>query len=118
MMDREEGKAVSKDDSLWDEIDDFKMVDKHYNEVSNRMKQIFEQLDEKMKQMRAMKSHLDKTREEMKENAAKAKSKIIFDVGGQRFATTKETLMSQPETYFTAMLGSGVWKVTSSYFVR
>lgn len=102
---------------LQHEDDRIDVVEKHCGEAMDKMKKSLEEMDRKMKLLKAMKEDLDKTREEMRVNAEEAKSKIVFDVGGQRFATTKETLMSQPDTYFTAMLGSDRWKVSPLYFI-
>jgi len=46
----------------------------------------------------------------LKENAAKGKTKIKINVGGQVFATSKSTLLSIEGTYFHAMLSSGHWQ--------
>jgi len=55
----------------------------------------------------------------MKENAEKAKSKIILDIGGTRFTTSKSTLMAFEGSYFHAMLSSGHWQPDEdgSYFI-
>lgn len=95
------------------ENDSIDVVEKHCAEAMDKMKKSLEEMNRKMKLLKTMKEELDKTRDEMTKNAEKAKSKIVFDVGGQRFATTKETLLSQPDTYFSAMLGSDMWKVSS-----
>ncbi len=46
-------------------------------------------------------------------------SKVVLDVGGKRFATSKSTLLSHPDTFFTAMLCSEHWKPSEdgSYFI-
>lgn len=48
-----------------------------------------------------------------------AKQKIVLDVGGTRFATSKSSLLRFPGTYFTGLLGSGKWKPEDdgSYFI-
>jgi hypothetical protein len=45
----------------------------------------------------------------MEEHAAKAKTKIVLDVGGKKFAASKSTLLTFPGSYFWAMLSSGKW---------
>ena len=40
----------------------------------------------------------------------KANEKIKLDVGGKIFATSKETLLRWPNTYFHGLLVSGNWK--------
>jgi len=56
---------------------------------------------------------------QMKENAEKSNSKIILDVGGKRFSTTKQTLIQYEGSYFYAMLSSDHWKPgeDGSYFI-
>ncbi|PRP81208.1 K+ channel tetramerization domain-containing protein [Planoprotostelium fungivorum] len=55
----------------------------------------------------------------MDENLAKVSQKITLDVGGKKYTTSKDTLMSIPNTYFTGLLGSGRWKpeADGSYFI-
>eukprot|EP00128_Syssomonas_multiformis_P008994 Colp12_sorted_trinity150504_noHs@31622 len=55
----------------------------------------------------------------MEKNAAVARTKIVLDIGGKRFATSKSTLLSIPNTYFHAMLSSGKWEPDEDgcYFV-
>ncbi|PRP81199.1 hypothetical protein PROFUN_02033 [Planoprotostelium fungivorum] len=55
----------------------------------------------------------------MNENLAKVSQKITLDVGGKRYTTSKDTLTSIPNTYFTGLLGSGHWKpeADGSYFI-
>lgn len=52
-------------------------------------------------------------REEIaEESVSKAKSKVVLDVGGTVFATSKTTLMSQKDSYFSALLQSGRFQVS------
>jgi len=55
----------------------------------------------------------------MKEQANKAKSKILLDVGGTRFATAKTTLLAFKDSYFSAMVSSSNWQPDEdgSYFI-
>jgi len=55
----------------------------------------------------------------MKAHVEAANNKITLDVGGKRFATSKDTLLSSKGSFFEAMLGSGNWKpdVDGSYFI-
>ena len=43
----------------------------------------------------------------------------MLDVGGKRFATARTTLLKHPDTYFSALLGSGKWApdADGSYFI-
>eukprot|EP00667_Euglena_gracilis_P009965 EG_transcript_10128 len=42
--------------------------------------------------------------------AQAAQDKVCLNVGGTEFLTTKETLLSEKDTFFHAMLFSGMWK--------
>ena len=46
----------------------------------------------------------------MEEEIAKAGNRINLNVGGERFSTSKDTLVSMEGTYFYAMLSSDRWK--------
>lgn len=59
-----------------------------------------------------------KMEEKFDDNVAKAKSKIVLDIGGTVFATSKTTLLSQKDSYFSAMLQSGHFKVSTSFLSR
>jgi hypothetical protein len=48
---------------------------------------------------------------EMERCIEKVKSRVILNVGGSRFETTKEVLLRQPDTYFSAMLSTEKWQV-------
>eukprot|EP00026_Physarum_polycephalum_P009601 Phypoly_transcript_09729.p1 GENE.Phypoly_transcript_09729~~Phypoly_transcript_09729.p1 ORF type:complete len:299 (+),score=33.98 Phypoly_transcript_09729:120-1016(+) len=61
-------------------------------------------------------AQLDKKVEQV---ASQAPSKVVLDVGGKKFATSKSTLLSMPDTFFTAMLCSDRWKPNDkgAYFI-
>jgi len=92
----------SKLDSGWSAILDIHTV------IEERLRE----LDEKSKEW-------DKKVQLMNESAEKAKSKIVLDVGGTRFATAKSTLLKFENTYFTGLLSSSNWKPgeDGSYFI-
>lgn len=54
-----------------------------------------------------------------KMNEARFEERILFDVGGTLFPTTKQTLLSKKDTYFSAMLQSGYWEPSEDgiYFI-
>ena len=70
--------------------------------ISNRIEQKLQQLKEKEQQQKKLEMSLE-------ENIAKAKQKIRLEIGGQIFATSKNTLLSIKDTYFHAMLSGGRW---------
>jgi len=61
---------------------------------------VFEEREKKWKELET----------KMKENVAKAKTKVTLNVGGKKFATSKSTLTSQKDSYFDAMISSGHWE--------
>lgn len=90
---------------------DIDIIRGNWDETTKKIKETVDAVDQKINELKTLEAAWEKKCEEMKANAGKANSKIVFDVGGQRFATTKETLLRQPDTYFTAMLNSGQWRV-------
>jgi len=56
---------------------------------------------------------------EITKRLEKVAQRIVLDVGGQRFATSRETLLRIPDTYFTALLGHDQWlpEADGSYFI-
>jgi hypothetical protein len=55
----------------------------------------------------------------MTNQSALSKHKIKLDVGGQHFATSKDTLLKFEGSFFCAMLSSGQWKPDEdgTYFI-
>ncbi|PRP81201.1 hypothetical protein PROFUN_02035 [Planoprotostelium fungivorum] len=74
---------------------------------------------EKIRELQEKEEHWKELGQKMQESIAKASQKITLDVGGKRYTTTKDTLLSIENTYFTGMLGSGHWKpdADGSYFI-
>eukprot|EP00026_Physarum_polycephalum_P005143 Phypoly_transcript_05172.p1 GENE.Phypoly_transcript_05172~~Phypoly_transcript_05172.p1 ORF type:complete len:365 (+),score=43.73 Phypoly_transcript_05172:909-2003(+) len=91
--------------------------------LATRMKQlsdgIMEKVDAKVLELKEWEGKRKRTEEQIEENVKRAKSKIVLDVGGKRFSTSKDTLLSQRDTYFSALLQSGNFKPgdEGSYFV-
>lgn len=67
------------------------------------------EIDERLQELKMQEEDWKKKCEEMEENANRAKSIVRLNVGGQRFETSKMTLMGNP--FFKAMLESGIWQV-------
>ncbi|KAL6052805.1 protein homooligomerization [Balamuthia mandrillaris] len=55
----------------------------------------------------------------MEENFAKAKERVVLDVGGKRFATSKSSFLRFKESFFWAMLANGHWQpdADGSFFI-
>lgn len=70
---------------------------------------VAETLDKQLKELKEKEEVLTCWEKKMEEHAAKAKNKIVLDVGGKRFATSKSTLLTFTNSYFWAMLSSGKW---------
>eukprot|EP01111_Echinosteliopsis_oligospora_P010682 TRINITY_DN3383_c0_g2_i3.p1 TRINITY_DN3383_c0_g2~~TRINITY_DN3383_c0_g2_i3.p1 ORF type:complete len:348 (+),score=85.76 TRINITY_DN3383_c0_g2_i3:45-1088(+) len=58
--------------------------------------------------------------DKIQENVEKAGTKIKLDVCGKIFTVSKQTLLKHPNTFFTAMLGSGQWQPgeDGTYFIE
>jgi len=48
--------------------------------------------------------------ESANQSVAALQSKVVFDVGGTLFSTTKDTLLQVKDSYFTGLIESGCWK--------
>ncbi|PRP86672.1 K+ channel tetramerization domain-containing protein [Planoprotostelium fungivorum] len=78
---------------------------------------VMQEIDERLQELKMQEEDWKKKCEEMEENANRAKSIVRLNVGGQRFETSKMTLMGNP--FFKAMLESGIWQPENdgSYFL-
>ncbi|PRP81148.1 hypothetical protein PROFUN_01982 [Planoprotostelium fungivorum] len=76
-------------------------------------------IDDRKKELQEKEERWKLLEQKMDENLAKVSQKITLDVGGKKYTTSKDTLMSIPGTYFTGLLGSGRWKpeADGSYFI-
>lgn len=68
--------------------------------VRDEVRKSLDELAEKEAQWAALEARIE-------EESKKAASKIVFDVGGTRFATSKSTLLRIKGTYFEALISSG-----------
>lgn len=90
------------------ELEELASIAKRMNELSNG---IMNRVDERMNELDAKAERWKKMEEQMEENAKKLKNKVILDVGGKRFITSKSTLLMHNDTYFSALLTSGKFEV-------
>ncbi|PRP81189.1 hypothetical protein PROFUN_02023 [Planoprotostelium fungivorum] len=76
-------------------------------------------IEEKMRQLQTREDILRQLEQKMEENLAKVSQRVELNVGGRRYTTTKDTLLSIEDTYFTALLGSDRWQpdADGSYFI-
>jgi len=90
----------------------FETAVESFLKVSGLIEQRIKVLEEKERRWLELETKL-------KENAVTAKSKIILDVGGKKFATSKSTLLSHTDSYFYGLLSSGHWQPDEdgSYFI-
>lgn len=58
---------------------------------------------------------MEEMEKKMEDYSSKVSSTIVLDVGGKKFATSKSTLLSHPDTFFSSLLRSGDFKVCSLY---
>jgi hypothetical protein len=96
-----------------------KTIEESVGEVLSGIKNLSEQLNKKLQQLNEKEAIMEKMQLKINENIEKAKNKIIFDVGGKRFATSKSTLLKFPNSYFYALISSGNWQPDSdgSFFI-
>lgn len=84
-------------------------------QINSLSQKIIKRVNDKLEELQKRENRLKTLDKAIEENASKMENKVIIDVGGKRFATTKDTLFSHPDTYFTSLLGSGQFKVTICY---
>ena len=84
--------------------------------ISTAHKQILEEDEVRRKQIEEKILELDQKiqkwetyKQQMSKAAAQAKNKIKLDIGGTIFATSKSTLLSFEDSFFGAMLNSGIF---------
>lgn len=91
-----------------EELAEIATIAKRMNELSDS---ILQRVDKKLAVLEAREKKWKLLEVQMEENAKKVKNKVILDVGGKRFITSKSTLLMHSDTYFTALLSSGTFEV-------
>jgi len=87
------------------------------------LKKVFEsvvaQVEERIKVLDEKEAHWSEMVKQMETHSETASQKIVLDIGGQRFATSKTTLLAAEGSFFHAMLASGKWKpdADGTYFI-
>ncbi|PRP81202.1 hypothetical protein PROFUN_02036 [Planoprotostelium fungivorum] len=76
-------------------------------------------IETKMKDLQDKEDKWKQLEQKMEESISKASQKIELNVGGERYTTTKDVLLSIEDTYFTALLATERWKpdAEGSYFI-
>lgn len=72
---------------------------------------IITKVNNKLEELHFREERLKKIERVIEKNASKVENKVDFNVGGKRFSTTKDTLFTHPDTYFSSLLGSAQFKV-------
>eukprot|EP01006_Ploeotia_vitrea_P051219 TRINITY_DN67533_c3_g4_i1.p1 TRINITY_DN67533_c3_g4~~TRINITY_DN67533_c3_g4_i1.p1 ORF type:complete len:312 (-),score=31.70 TRINITY_DN67533_c3_g4_i1:383-1318(-) len=129
------GKAVSLMTSLWSEL---QARDKSVAEAELRHSEIdsihemklkaeeekltakFSQKEADFNNMILKHQHEFGKSSSQNNNSANSSSLIRLNVGGTVFTTTKSTLMSSPDSFFSSMVSSGVWEPdakTGEFFI-
>jgi hypothetical protein len=73
-------------------------------------------IDTKLAELDAKKKEIEAMQARMAEFAKQANEKVLFNVGGKKFATTKSTLLKQ-ETFFSGFLESGILPDEKGFFL-
>jgi molybdopterin converting factor small subunit len=79
-------------------------------ELSASFKQKEMELQEWENNLRQRENALERRMRASRQIAKAAEDKVWLNVGGTEFLTTKATLLSEQDTFFSAMLCSGAWK--------
>lgn len=69
--------------------------------------QVAKQVEERIKVLEEKEKKWEETQKMMESNLQAAKSKIVFDVGGQKFATSKATILRHNNSLLSEILASG-----------
>ena len=97
----------------------FEQLQTQFVQIQTQIVQAKEQVESwEAKEATAKKNH-EAMMNLAKHNVEALNSKMIFDVGGTLFSTTKETLMRVKDSYFTSMMESGCWapQKDGTYFI-
>eukprot|EP01006_Ploeotia_vitrea_P053101 TRINITY_DN67755_c7_g2_i1.p1 TRINITY_DN67755_c7_g2~~TRINITY_DN67755_c7_g2_i1.p1 ORF type:complete len:296 (-),score=41.43 TRINITY_DN67755_c7_g2_i1:31-918(-) len=96
----------------------YSAVSSAFEAFIDQLKRIQNSTQEQWDQIKAIRAEQES---KVKQCSTTSSSKIVtLDIGGTVFKTTEETLLSQPNTFFSAMLGSGNWHpdpTTGTYFI-
>jgi len=87
--------------------------------LEERFSLIVKEVNEKLKSLAVTEERIAILRDKMEKQVQAAARKVVLDVGGQRFAVSKDTLLLQKDSFFHAMLGSDSWRpdADGSYFI-
>jgi len=93
-------------------LEGFLRVKEEHEVLASRIENRIEVLEEKEKAWGLRE-------EAVRSRIASAENKIVLDIGGKRFTTTKSTLVSHKGSIFDDMISSGHWKpeADGSYFI-
>jgi len=95
------------------------MEGKMGNKVKKDFATLVNTMESRIKELEEKENHWAMLETMMEEHASKTLEKITLDIGGQKFATSKTTLLSHKGSFFDAMLTSGKWKPDTKgrYFI-
>jgi hypothetical protein len=74
------------------------------------------QIEERLKLLEQREEHWQEVKQEMKKNKEAAPNKIVLDIGGQRFATSKSTLLKFKDSLFAQYIAVNSPESDGSYF--
>ncbi|PRP85173.1 K+ channel tetramerization domain-containing protein [Planoprotostelium fungivorum] len=96
--------------------DEFTMATERVKSLSNGLEERITARIEELVDLENKRAALDAL---MEERASKAKSKIVIDVGGKKFSTSRDTLLSNGDNFFSALLRGQHWQPDEdgSYFI-
>eukprot|EP00026_Physarum_polycephalum_P012190 Phypoly_transcript_12469.p1 GENE.Phypoly_transcript_12469~~Phypoly_transcript_12469.p1 ORF type:complete len:326 (+),score=33.49 Phypoly_transcript_12469:114-1091(+) len=89
------------------------------NKVKQDFTNLVDSVEKRIKELESMERHWSALEASMEQHASMAADQITLNVGGQKFTTSKTTLLSHKGSFFDAMLSSGKWKPDSKgrYFI-
>lgn len=87
------------------------------NEFSHLYDVMIKDLTKRINEVEAKEEAWKKMEKKMEETSSKVGSKVVFDVGGTKFAISKSTLLNHPDTYFSSLLRSDNFKVVCIFVI-
>lgn len=88
------------------------LLRQQFEEAAEGLLRISEQINHKLQLLEEQENKMKQLEEKMAQNAASLQKVVKLNVQGTIFMTAKDNLLRMPNTYFDALLSSGLWSPT------
>ncbi len=88
-------------------------------ELSNEIQQLDASIQQRLQLLNEREKRWEELEKKVELIACAAPLKVVLNIGGKRFEASKTTLLTSPDSFFTAMLCSERWKPSEdgTYFI-